>query len=117
GDMTSVQARVRAAKNAKKKTFDTVSVGTPSGQASPSPVVEVVHEKRPHEEDPREAGPRKNPRVDSAGGSGGLHRVHPGVSAELFVLPSVLGYAKLFDGQTQLVVSEPEKEILEDMGA
>ncbi|MCI72118.1 hypothetical protein A2U01_0093381, partial [Trifolium medium] len=25
-------------------------------------------------------------------------------------------HAKLFDGQTQLVVSEPEKEILEDMG-
>ncbi|MCI27828.1 hypothetical protein A2U01_0049028, partial [Trifolium medium] len=30
-DMTSVQARLRAAKNAKKKTFETVSAGTPSG--------------------------------------------------------------------------------------
>ncbi|MCI55562.1 hypothetical protein A2U01_0076813, partial [Trifolium medium] len=93
----SVQARVRAAKNAKKKTSDTVSAGTPSGQASPSPVVEVAREK--------------NSRVDSVGGSGGLHRVHPGVPAELFVLPPELGHAKLFDGQTQLVVSEPEKEI------
>ncbi|MCI58248.1 hypothetical protein A2U01_0079502, partial [Trifolium medium] len=91
-----------------KKTSDTVSAGTPSGQASPSPVVEVVRKKRPHEEEPREAGPQKNPRVDSAGGSGGLHRVHPGVPAELFVLPPALGHAKLFDGQTQLVVSEPE---------
>ncbi|MCI45189.1 hypothetical protein A2U01_0066428, partial [Trifolium medium] len=35
-NMTSVQARVRAAKNTKKKTSDTVSAGTPSGQASPS---------------------------------------------------------------------------------
>ncbi|MCI28996.1 hypothetical protein A2U01_0050200, partial [Trifolium medium] len=42
-----------------------------------------------HEEEPRETGPRKNPRVDSVWGSGGLHRVHP----------------------------EPEKAILEDMGA
>ncbi|MCI39878.1 hypothetical protein A2U01_0061110, partial [Trifolium medium] len=73
--MTSVQARVRAAKNAKKKTSDTVSAVTPSGQVSPSPVVEVAREKRPHEEEQREVGPRKNPRVDSAGGSGGLHRV------------------------------------------
>ncbi|MCI94045.1 hypothetical protein A2U01_0115343, partial [Trifolium medium] len=28
-----------------------------------------------------------------------------------------LGHAKLFDSQTQLVVSEPEKAILEDMVA
>ncbi|MCI92144.1 hypothetical protein A2U01_0113440, partial [Trifolium medium] len=69
---------VRAAKHAKKKTSDTVSAGTPSWQASASPVAEVVREKRTHEEEPRETGPRKNPRVDSAGGSGGLHRVHPG---------------------------------------
>ncbi|MCI98250.1 hypothetical protein A2U01_0119553, partial [Trifolium medium] len=39
-----------------------------------------------------------------------------GVPAELFVLPPALGQAKLFDGQTQLVVSESEKAILEDMG-
>ncbi|MCI74331.1 hypothetical protein A2U01_0095595, partial [Trifolium medium] len=62
-----------------------------------SPVVEVAREKRPHEEEPREAEPRKNPRVNSARGSGGLHRVHPGVPAELFVLPPALGHAKLFD--------------------
>ncbi|MCI94883.1 hypothetical protein A2U01_0116181, partial [Trifolium medium] len=58
--MTSAAARVRAAKNVKKKTLETASAGTPSGQASPSPVVEVAREKRPHEEEPREAGPRKN---------------------------------------------------------
>ncbi|MCI91866.1 hypothetical protein A2U01_0113161, partial [Trifolium medium] len=69
--------------------------------ASPSPVIEVVREKRPHEDEPREVVPRKNSRVDSAGGSGGLHRVHPGVPSELFVLPPALGHAKLFDGQTQ----------------
>ncbi|MCI87949.1 hypothetical protein A2U01_0109234, partial [Trifolium medium] len=42
--------------------------GPPSGQASPSVVVEVTREKRPHEEEPREVVPWKNPRVDSAGG-------------------------------------------------
>ncbi|MCI93132.1 hypothetical protein A2U01_0114430, partial [Trifolium medium] len=48
-DMTSVQARLRAAKNAKKKTSETVSAGTPYGQASPGPVIEVAREKRPHD--------------------------------------------------------------------
>ncbi|MCI86780.1 hypothetical protein A2U01_0108061, partial [Trifolium medium] len=61
-------ARVRAAKNAKKKTSETVFAGTQSGQASPSPAVEVAREKRSHEEELREVMPRKNPRVDSAGG-------------------------------------------------
>ncbi|MCI73985.1 hypothetical protein A2U01_0095249, partial [Trifolium medium] len=61
--MTSTTARVRAAKNAKKKTPETASAGTPYGQVSPGLVVEVNREKRSHEEEPREAGPRKNPRV------------------------------------------------------
>ncbi|MCI74599.1 hypothetical protein A2U01_0095863, partial [Trifolium medium] len=43
--MTSATARVRAAKHAKKKTSETVSARTSSGQASPSPAVEVAREK------------------------------------------------------------------------
>ncbi|MCI70664.1 hypothetical protein A2U01_0091927, partial [Trifolium medium] len=51
-NMTSVQARLRQARNAKKKaaelagTSSSVPLGVPSDRASPAPSVEIVHEKR-----------------------------------------------------------------------
>ncbi|MCI62717.1 hypothetical protein A2U01_0083974, partial [Trifolium medium] len=55
--MTSAQARLRQARNIKKKvaeaagTSSSVPPGTPSNRASPTPSVEITHEKRPREED------------------------------------------------------------------
>ncbi|MCI55605.1 hypothetical protein A2U01_0076856, partial [Trifolium medium] len=54
--MTSAQARLRQARSAKKKaaeaagTSSSTPSGTPSNRASPTPSVEIVHEKRPREE-------------------------------------------------------------------
>ncbi|MCI54313.1 hypothetical protein A2U01_0075562, partial [Trifolium medium] len=56
-DMTSAQARLRQARNAKKKAAETVGAsssvppGVPSDRASPAPSVEIVYEKRPREDD------------------------------------------------------------------
>ncbi|MCI56283.1 hypothetical protein A2U01_0077534, partial [Trifolium medium] len=56
-NMTSAQARLRQARNAKKKvaglagTSFSAPPGVPSDRASPAPSVEIVHEKRPREDD------------------------------------------------------------------
>ncbi|MCI80775.1 hypothetical protein A2U01_0102046, partial [Trifolium medium] len=55
--MTSAQARLRQARNAKKKaveaagTSSSMNPGVSSDRASPTPSVEIVHEKRPREDD------------------------------------------------------------------
>ncbi|MCI89154.1 hypothetical protein A2U01_0110442, partial [Trifolium medium] len=55
--MTSTQASLRQARNAKKKvaglagTSSFALPGVPSDRASPAPSVEIVHEKRPWEDD------------------------------------------------------------------
>ncbi|MCI95696.1 hypothetical protein A2U01_0116995, partial [Trifolium medium] len=51
--MTSAHARLRQARNAKKKaaelavTSSSTPSRVPSNRASPAPSVEIVHEKRP----------------------------------------------------------------------
>ncbi|MCI57481.1 hypothetical protein A2U01_0078732, partial [Trifolium medium] len=53
-EMTSAQAKLRQARAAKNKklaaagqgTSTTVPSGTPSGNVSPSPSIEITHEKR-----------------------------------------------------------------------
>ncbi|MCI50877.1 hypothetical protein A2U01_0072121, partial [Trifolium medium] len=56
-DMTSAQARLRQARNAKKKTVEltgtssSAPLGIPSDRTSPAPSVEVVCEMRPREDD------------------------------------------------------------------
>ncbi|MCI17101.1 hypothetical protein A2U01_0038248, partial [Trifolium medium] len=56
-DMTSAQARLRQARNAKKKTAELTAtsssapLGIPSDRNSPATSVEIVHEKRPQEDD------------------------------------------------------------------
>ncbi|MCI51432.1 hypothetical protein A2U01_0072676, partial [Trifolium medium] len=87
--MTSAQARLRQAKSAKKKvaataglgTSSSIPSGTPSGQASPAPSVEITHEKRGRGEDLEDITSRKNKKLDMAGSSleAGLHRLTPGV--------------------------------------
>ncbi|MCI65659.1 hypothetical protein A2U01_0086917, partial [Trifolium medium] len=69
--MTSAQARLRQARNARKKaaeltgTSSSAPLGVPSDQASPAPSVEIVHEKRPREDDLGDTHTsRKNRRVD-----------------------------------------------------
>ncbi|MCI62232.1 hypothetical protein A2U01_0083489, partial [Trifolium medium] len=56
-NITSAQARLRQARNAKKKAAELASTssstpsGVPSNRASHAPSVEIVHEKRPREDD------------------------------------------------------------------
>ncbi|MCI65583.1 hypothetical protein A2U01_0086841, partial [Trifolium medium] len=56
-NMTSAQARLRQARNAKKKAAGLAGAsssahpGVPSNRASPAPSVEIIHEKRPREDD------------------------------------------------------------------
>ncbi|MCH88114.1 hypothetical protein A2U01_0008995 [Trifolium medium] len=106
--MTSATARLRQAKNAKKKaaailgTSGSIPLGTPSGQVSPAPSLEIVREKRGLDGDLEDVSSRKNPRLDAAGGSAaGLHRLTPGHSAEDFVLPPAFGHSPLFEGHTK----------------
>ncbi|MCI62137.1 hypothetical protein A2U01_0083394, partial [Trifolium medium] len=55
--MTSAQARLRQAMNAKKKaaeatgTSSSMNPGVSSGRTSPTPSIEILHEKRPREDD------------------------------------------------------------------
>ncbi|MCI20320.1 hypothetical protein A2U01_0041482, partial [Trifolium medium] len=71
--MTSAQTRLRQAKNAKKKmaavtgTSTSVPSGIPSEQPSPTPSVEVLHEKRGRGEDFGDATSQKNQRIDTTG--------------------------------------------------
>ncbi|MCI57281.1 hypothetical protein A2U01_0078532, partial [Trifolium medium] len=69
--MTSAQARLRQARNAKKKTSEltgtssSVPLGTLSDRTSSAPSVEIVHEKRPREDNLGDTyTSRKNRRVD-----------------------------------------------------
>ncbi|MCH80195.1 hypothetical protein A2U01_0000959 [Trifolium medium] len=99
-DMTIAQARLRQAKKAKNKkmaagglgTSTTMPSGTPSGDVSPTPSIEITHEKRGRGEDLEDTTSRKNQKVDAAGGSlgTGLHRLQPGVPADDLVLPPAL---------------------------
>ncbi|MCI62778.1 hypothetical protein A2U01_0084035, partial [Trifolium medium] len=56
-NMTSAQAMLRQARNAKKKVAgltgasSSVNPGVSSGRVSPTPSVEIVHERRPREDD------------------------------------------------------------------
>ncbi|MCI35231.1 hypothetical protein A2U01_0056452, partial [Trifolium medium] len=91
--MTSAQARLRQARNAKKKAVEaaggssSMPSGPPSNRASPIPSVEIVQEKRPREEDLGETHPsRKSRRLDDVDDpnnslDAGLHKLTPGVPA------------------------------------
>ncbi|MCI25390.1 hypothetical protein A2U01_0046581, partial [Trifolium medium] len=122
-EMTSATARLRQAKNAKKKaaavlgTSSSIPSGTPSGHVSPAPSLEIIKEKRRRDEELEEVSSRKNQRVETAGGvAAGLHRLTPGQPADDFVLPPAFGHTPLFDGHTKVLVSDAERMILEDMG-
>ncbi|MCI65116.1 hypothetical protein A2U01_0086374, partial [Trifolium medium] len=72
--MTSATARLRQAKNAKKKAAaalgasGSIPPGTPSGQVSPARYVEII-EKRGRDGDLEDVCSRKNPRLDAVSGS------------------------------------------------
>ncbi|MCI31525.1 hypothetical protein A2U01_0052737, partial [Trifolium medium] len=93
------------------------SAQTPSGQPSPTPSLEILHEKRVREEDLEDTTSRKNQKLDTAVGSVdvGLHKLTPGVPAADFVLPPAFGHTQLFDGQTKVFVPEAERAILDGM--
>ncbi|MCI25446.1 hypothetical protein A2U01_0046637, partial [Trifolium medium] len=126
-DMTSAQARLRQARNAKKKTAEltgtssSVPLVTSSDRTSPAPSVEIVHEKRPPEDDLGNTHTsRKNRRVDDVEDpdnslSAGLHRLTPGVPAAKFVLPPAFSHGQLFDGETKMTISNADEAILADM--
>ncbi|MCI13352.1 hypothetical protein A2U01_0034469, partial [Trifolium medium] len=83
-EMTSATARLRQAKNTKKKAVAALGAsgsapsGTPTGQVSPAPSVEIV-EKRGRDGDLEDVISRKNPRFDAVSGSTfGPHRLTPG---------------------------------------
>ncbi|MCI68392.1 hypothetical protein A2U01_0089653, partial [Trifolium medium] len=61
---------------------------------------------------------RKNQKIDTAGSSleAGLHRLTTGVPVADFVLPPAFRHTQLFYGQTEVIVPEAEKAILDDMG-
>ncbi|MCI47874.1 hypothetical protein A2U01_0069116, partial [Trifolium medium] len=70
-NMTSAHARLRQARNAKKKAAELTGAsssalqGVPSNRASPTTSVEIAHEKRPREDDLGETHTsRKNRRLD-----------------------------------------------------
>ncbi|MCI60417.1 hypothetical protein A2U01_0081673, partial [Trifolium medium] len=74
--------------------------GTPSGQGSPARSIEII-EKRGRDGDLEDVSSRKNPRLDTVGGSAGPHRLTPRHPTEDFVLPPAFGHSPLFDGQTK----------------
>ncbi|MCI59207.1 hypothetical protein A2U01_0080462, partial [Trifolium medium] len=84
--MTSAQARLRQARNAKKKaagvasTSTPVSLGDPSDRTSPAISLEIVGEKRPREDELGETHTsRQTRRVDDVEDLGaGLHKLTPG---------------------------------------
>ncbi|MCI78437.1 hypothetical protein A2U01_0099707, partial [Trifolium medium] len=70
-NMTSAQARLRQARNAKKKaaeatgTSSSMNLEVSSDRTSPAPSVEIVHEKRSREDDLGDShASRKNRRMD-----------------------------------------------------
>ncbi|MCI54837.1 hypothetical protein A2U01_0076087, partial [Trifolium medium] len=90
---------LRQARNAKKKTAgatgasSSVNPGVSSGRVSPSPSIEILHEKHPHDNDlgdtqtsrkTKKVGDVEDP--ESSLGAG-LHKLTPGVPAAKFVLP------------------------------
>ncbi|MCI63404.1 hypothetical protein A2U01_0084661, partial [Trifolium medium] len=83
-------------------------LGVPSDRASPAPSVEIVHEKRPREDELGETHTsRKSCRVDDVEDpnnslGAGLHKLMPGVPAATFVLPPAFSHGQLFDGGTKM---------------
>ncbi|MCI79796.1 hypothetical protein A2U01_0101067, partial [Trifolium medium] len=75
---------------------------------SPTPSVEIVHEKRPREEDLGDThASQKSQRLDDVEDpdnslDAGLHKLTPGVPAARFVLPPAFSHSQLFDGDTQM---------------
>ncbi|MCI70065.1 hypothetical protein A2U01_0091328, partial [Trifolium medium] len=73
-------------------TSSSMNPGVSSDRASPAPSVEIVHEKRPREDDLGDShAPRKSRRVDDVEDpenslGAGLHKLTPGVPAARFVL-------------------------------
>ncbi|MCI46521.1 hypothetical protein A2U01_0067761, partial [Trifolium medium] len=86
-------ARLRQARNAKKKlagaagASSSANLGVPSDRASPAPSVEIIHEKRPQEDDLGDSHVSlKSQRVDDVEDpdnslGAGLHKLTPGVPA------------------------------------
>ncbi|MCI46544.1 hypothetical protein A2U01_0067784, partial [Trifolium medium] len=84
---------LRQARNAKKKaaeaagTSSSTPSGVPSNRASPAPSVEIVHEKRPREDDLGDTHTsRRSRRVDDVEDpdnslGAGLHKLTPGAPA------------------------------------
>ncbi|MCI79111.1 hypothetical protein A2U01_0100382, partial [Trifolium medium] len=74
---------------------------------SPSPSVEIVHEKRPREDDLGDShASRKSRRAEDVEDPGnsmgaGLHKLTPGVPTARFVLPPAFSHGALFDRETQ----------------
>ncbi|MCI29244.1 hypothetical protein A2U01_0050453, partial [Trifolium medium] len=126
--MTSAQERLRQARNAKKKvveltgTSSSALLGVPSDRASPAPSAEIVHEKRPWEDELGETHTsRKSRRVDDVEDPDnslgvGLHKLTPGVPAAKFVLPPAFSHGQLFDGETKMTILPADEAILADMG-
>ncbi|MCI17842.1 hypothetical protein A2U01_0038993, partial [Trifolium medium] len=102
-EMTSAAVKLWQARNAKNKRQAAAGMGastsgTLSGNVSPSPSIEITHERFVREDDLEDTSSRKHPKVDTVSGSrpGGPHRLHPGVPAGNFVLPLAFGHSPLF---------------------
>ncbi|MCI67233.1 hypothetical protein A2U01_0088491, partial [Trifolium medium] len=83
--------------------------------------VEIVHEKRPREDDLGDTQTsRKSRKVDDIEGpdnsmGAGLHELTPGVPAAKFVLPPAFSHGRFFDGETQMTIPTADEAILADM--
>ncbi|PNX82252.1 hypothetical protein L195_g038281 [Trifolium pratense] len=127
--MSSAQARLRQAKNAKKKALE-ASGGSHSMPASssirknPSPsleILEAVAEKRTREEEMEDTNSsRQHRRIDDVddflNSTSGLHRRQPGQPTSQFVFPPIYAHDPIYDDQTEISISEPDTGILSSLG-
>ncbi|PNY03128.1 hypothetical protein L195_g026451, partial [Trifolium pratense] len=128
-EMSSAQARLRQAKNAKKKVLE-AAWGSHSMPASssvrPNPstsleIVETVAEKRAREEEMEDTNSSRQHRSlddvdDFLNSSSGLHRLQPGKAATQFVYPPIYAHDPIFDDQTEISISKADTDILSSMG-